>query len=128
MSALYLDDYLPAATKDDVNAERDRRLLAGFLFRGKRIQADMASQSAIAINAQRAKVAVDSGASPDYLRWADTERDFMWIAADNTMLVELQQLAASHLEMSQRSARRLKDRIAAGERIVDVTEDALWLP
>lgn len=126
-------DVLQVATTADVDAERDRRLSAGFAYQGKLIQADLGSQTALNVFGQRAVVAVDNGALPGDLRWADAAKDFAWIAADNSMLpldapsmVEMQRMASAFLDRTRTAARRLKDRIAAGEHVLDVSEASLW--
>ena len=75
-----------APTAKDVNAERDRRLVADFTFRGRKFQRDPRSLSRITGAATLAGFARAAGAQPGNLRWANPERDFVWIASDNSLM------------------------------------------
>ncbi|MBQ2262711.1 MAG: hypothetical protein II336_15235 [Loktanella sp.] len=70
---------------DKVNSERDRRLAADFEFQGKMYQRDQVSITRISGAATLAGFAVGAGAQPGDLRWANPDRDFGWIAMDNTI-------------------------------------------
>ena len=74
----------PALTASDVNAERDRRM-ALFTFQGKSYDFDPDSQTNIAGAGTLAFAAIVNGKQPGDLRWADVDRDFGWIAHDNTV-------------------------------------------
>jgi hypothetical protein len=76
----------PASTPEDVNAERDRRLVADFTFRGRKFQRDPRSLQRITGAATLAGFALGAGAQPGNLRWANPERDFAWIASDNSLM------------------------------------------
>ena len=69
-----------------VNAERDRRLAGDFMFNGVPFQRDPTSLQRITGAATLAGFAIAQGAQPDDLRWANADRDFVWIASDNTVV------------------------------------------
>lgn len=69
-----------------INAERDRRLRDDFAFAGKMFQRDTVSLSRITGAATLAGFAMAQGAGVGNLRWANPERDFMWIASDNSLM------------------------------------------
>lgn len=69
-----------------VNAERDRRLCGDFLFNGVPFQRDPTSLQRITGAATLAGFAIAQGAQPGNLRWANADRDFAWIASDNTVV------------------------------------------
>jgi len=75
----------PEITAGSVNAERDRRLQADFEFHGKMYQRDAVSLQRIAGKATLAGFAIAAGAQSGNLRWDNPERDFGWIASDNTI-------------------------------------------
>lgn len=76
----------PPPSAADVNAERQRRLVADFTFRSKKFQRDERSLSRITGAATLAGFALAAGAQPGNLRWANPERDFVWIASDNSLM------------------------------------------
>jgi hypothetical protein len=115
-----------------VDVERDRRIAGGFIFNGTLYQARPADQLNIAGAAAGASIAITNGALPDDLRWQNPEVDFVWIAADNSMVpmdaqtvVAFGQAAMGHVSAHMWTARAIKDRIAAGETI-DIGSDAVW--
>ena len=69
-----------------VNAERDRRLHGDFLFNGVAFQRDPTSLQRITGAATLAGFALGAGAQPGDLRWANPDRDFVWIASDNSIV------------------------------------------
>lgn len=74
----------PPASKSDVDAERERRLCS-FVFSGVAYDFDESSRALI----DKARVSamnyiIVAGPQPGNLRWADANKDFGWIAADNT--------------------------------------------
>lgn len=78
----------PGADAVDVTAERDRRLMvfpyAGKLFNfvdGKGSDLNVAGAGTMAL------AAIVAGAQAGDLRWAYQDRDFTWIAADNTLIL-----------------------------------------
>ena len=76
----------PVPTAEAVNAERDCRLVADFTFRSRKFQRDPRSLSRITGAATLAGFALGAGAQPGNLRWANPERDFVWIASDNSLM------------------------------------------
>lgn len=69
---------------EKVNAERDRRLSSDFTFNGVAFQRDTKSLQRITGAATLAGFAIAQGAQPGNLRWSNPDRDFMWIASDNS--------------------------------------------
>lgn len=92
-----------------VDAERDRRISAGFEFQGVRYQSRLPSAGhpgdwdVFSGKALEAFIAVSSGAQPGDLRWAGSDEDFAWISADNSRVpmdaqtvIELGKAASLH--------------------------------
>jgi hypothetical protein len=75
----------PPPSGADINAERDRRTHAGFVFMGKLYQFDPDSRSRITGAATLAKFAIAAGKQAGDLRWINPAVDFSWIASDNTL-------------------------------------------
>lgn len=71
-------------TRAAINVERDRRLSADFTFNGKQFQRDSTSLARITGAATLAGFAVAQGSPVGNLRWANPDRDFEWIASDDT--------------------------------------------
>ena len=99
----------PAPTSADVDAERDRRISAGFEFEGVWYQSRLPSTShagdweVFSGKALEALVAIMAGAQPGDLRWSNPAEDFAWIAADNSRVpmdaqtvIELGKAASAH--------------------------------
>ena len=99
----------PLPTGSDVDAERDRRISAGFEFSGVRYQSRLAKGDLagdwdiISGKALEAFMAVVGGAQPGNLRWSDPAQDFAWIAEDNSRVpmdalavIELGKAASAH--------------------------------
>jgi hypothetical protein len=72
--------------RDQINAERDRRLSAPFAFAGKTFDRDATSVARINGASTLAGFALGAGAAPGDLRWHGGEADFVWIAADNSLV------------------------------------------
>ncbi|MEQ8601683.1 MAG: DUF4376 domain-containing protein [Marivibrio sp.] len=108
-----------------VNRERDRRIAAGFTFQGRRFQTDADSVKRIAGAASAALVAMTlQGAAPGDLRWADASADFVWIAADNSLVpmdapsvIAFAQAYMAHERALVFAAKAIKDRLRAGESV-----------
>lgn len=106
----------PGPTAAEVNAERDRRISAGFTFDGKRFAFDPDSKQRVTGAATLAGFAIAQGAAAGYLLWHGGATPFVWIADDNT-LVEMDaptcfafgQAAAAHETAHIFAARQLKD-------------------
>lgn len=70
-----------------VNAERDRRVAAGFSFDGKLFDSRPEDQKRINGASSLAHIALTvGGKQPGDLRWHDGAADFAWIAQDNTLV------------------------------------------
>lgn len=65
-----------------VDRERNRRL-SSMNFQGHVYDFDTESRRRISANKVNAQVAIIGGSQQGDLRWADPDRDFAWIAADN---------------------------------------------
>lgn len=100
---------LPAVTGAMVDAERDRRISAGFEFAGVLYQSRLPTMNhagdwdVFSGKALEAFIAVSGGAQPGDLRWSDPDSDFAWIAADNSRVpmdaqtvIELCKAASAH--------------------------------
>lgn len=106
----------PTFTPSMVDAERDRRIEAGFEFQAvwyQSRQQDRENMSGAAVAALAAMVA---GAQVGDLRWHGGNADFAWIAADNTMtpmdaqtVFALGQAAMAHKQAQIFAGRALKD-------------------
>lgn len=75
-----------AARSEAVNAERDRRLRAGFVFQGTLFGFDDVSKSRITGAATLAGFAMGAGAQPGDFFWANADEGFGWIAHDNSVV------------------------------------------
>lgn len=98
-----------AMTAQDVDAERDRRITGGFMFKRRPIQSDPESMRRIeAAAASASRSLLMNGSENDYF----TD----WVCADNTQLtltirrmLRLADVAATHERRALRAARALKD-------------------
>lgn len=79
-------EQIAARRRTAIDAERDTRIAAGFTFGGVRFQLDSESQDKVTAMGAAAKFAVLGGAQAGNLRWADPDRDFSWIATDNSQV------------------------------------------
>jgi len=119
-----------------IDAERDRRISAGFEFAGVRYQSRLPSPEragdweVFSGKALEALMAVLDGAQPGDLRWSDPAEDFAWIAADNSRVpmdaqtvIELAKAASAHRSRHTFAGSDLKalDPIPA-----DYTADHYW--
>jgi len=116
-------------TANDVTAERNRRLLT-FAFNGRQYQFDPESKSNVAGAGTLALAAIINGAQPGNLRWADANRDFTWLAADNT---SVSMDAQTTFAFAQAAAKWVSDHIYAARAIKDMNPipadyaaDARW--
>lgn len=119
-------------TDTDVNTERDRRINAGCLFNGVLYDSDAAARENIAGAYSAALTYLASGASDadSNLRWNDPERDFEWIAHDNSTtpftpaaMIAFGQSALSWKSRHIFAARALKD---SGTIPTDYADDKYW--
>lgn len=118
-------------TAADVDVERDRRMAAGVEFKGSLFQSRPSDHENIIGAAQLAFMAVASGAKQGNLRWSDPNRDFTWIAADNS-LVPMD--APAVVELGKAVIARKQSLIHAGRQLKDMAEipsdyiDDKWWP
>lgn len=105
-------------TKAMVDAERDRRIAAGFMFNGKMIDFDQVSKENITGAGAMAGTALAMGAVTGDLHWHGGAEPFSWITADNTKL-ELD--AASMFAMSQAAGNHVTAHFFAGRTLKDFT-------
>lgn len=114
IGALYVDgEFLPPPPPpidpSAVDAERDRRISAGFEFQGVRYQSRLPSTGhpgdwdVFSGKALEAFIALSGGSQPGDLRWAGPDEDFAWISADNSRVpmdaqtvIELGKAASAH--------------------------------
>ena len=73
-------------TSGMVNAERDRRIAAGFTFNGAMFDSRPEDQKRIAGAAQLAFMAIVAGAQAGDLMWHGGVQPFAWIALDNSIV------------------------------------------
>lgn len=119
-----------------VDAERDRRISAGFTFQGVRYQSRLPAGNqpgdwdVFSGKALEALIAIMAGAQPGDLRWSDPAADFAWIAADNTRVpmdaqtvIELGKAAAAHRSAHTFAGSDLK---AMAPIPADYTADHWW--
>jgi hypothetical protein len=121
----------PAPTGADVNAERDRRIAAGFTFDGKLYDFDSRAKANISGAAQLAFMAVVAGAEPGNFRWHGGEVNFDWIAGDNSTVsmdaqtvIAFGRAAAHHEQAHIMIARGLKDMDPIP---ADYADDTYWV-
>lgn len=81
-----LDEVPVLPTREQVNAERDRRIEANFVFDGNPYQFDEMSKQRITGAATLAGFAIGKGAPEGYLRWADADNDFVFISAEDVFV------------------------------------------
>lgn len=106
----------PAPSAAEVNAERDRRIHAGFSFSGKTYAFDPSSKQRVTGAGTLAGFALAAGAQPGDMLWHGGQQPFRWIADDNS-LTEMDaqtcfafgQAAAAHEEAHIFAARAIKD-------------------
>lgn len=103
-------------TAENVDKERDRRLIAGFTYNGHTFDSDPLSIQKVTGAALKANVAVLGGALVGDLRWFDPNEDFDWIARDNSRVtLDAHDMAAMgdalaiHQKQIIYAARDLKD-------------------
>jgi hypothetical protein len=116
-------------TSEDINAERDSRIAAGFEFRGERYQSDSESRRRIADAATEALEAIIMGVEGGNLRWSDPANDFAWRTADNfyipmdaPTMIDLHKAARAQEAWIIARAQALKANLPT-----DYTEDKHWI-
>lgn len=126
------DQWVPPPVQPDrVDAERDRRIGTGFTFQGHPYQTGDGDRENIAGAAQIAFMAVVNGAAVGNLRWASTDRDFVWIDSNNVLVpmdaqtvVLMGQAAAAWKTRHIYAARELKSKNPIP---MDYTDDKYWV-
>jgi hypothetical protein len=120
----------PAPSLELVDAERDRRIAAGFTFGGVLYQSRPEDRENIMGAATAALGAMMQGAQAGDYRWHGGDSDFVWIAADNfTHAMDAQtvfafgQAAMAHKTALIFAARAIKD---ADPIPADFTSDGYW--
>jgi hypothetical protein len=113
-----------------VNAERDRRIGAGFYYNAARFDWDLRAQKFMTGKATLAGFAIAAGAVPGDLMWDGTGNAFGWILSDNSVMpLDAQGLfaaavvAAAHEQSHVNAARAIKQ---AAVPPADILADALW--
>ena len=119
-----------------VDAERDRRISAGFEFAGVRYQSRLPQDGkagdweVFSGKALEALMAVLNGSQPGDLRWSDPAEDFAWIAADNSRVpmdaqtvIELAKAASAHRGRHTFAGSDLKQMTPIP---ADYTDDQWW--
>lgn len=121
---------VPPPTASEVDAERDRRIAAGFIFAGKLYQSRPENRENIAGASTAALAALVNGAQPGDLRWHGGDSDFCWIADDNSLttmdaqtMFAFGQAAMAHKQAHIFAARALKD---ADPIPADYADDIHW--
>lgn len=121
----------PTVTPAMVDAERDRRMDAGIVFEGVQFQSKANDRENITGAALLATMAMMKGAAAGNLKWSDPERDFVWIAADNSTVT---MDAPTVAEFGQAAAARKQALIYAGRELKDMESipadyaDDKWWP
>lgn len=100
-----------------VNTERDRRL-STYTFGGRSYQFDVESQVNVAGAGTLSLAAIIAGKLANDLRWADPDKDFAWLAADNTVVT---MDAQTTLAFAQAAARWKADHIHAARAIKNLS-------
>lgn len=117
----------------DVDALRNEKIAAGFIFDGTLYQSRPGDLENIAGAATSAVAALIAGAQAGDLRWADPDQDFAWIASDNGMVtmdaptvVAFGNAAMAHKSGLIFAASAIKARLRAGETIADIAAAPEW--
>lgn len=119
-----------ARLRAEINAERDRRIVEGFVFMGRRFDFDQESAANITGAGASAGVAVAMGAAAGDLRWADPGRDFTFLSRENVPVpmdaqtcFAFSQAAMAHKAAHIFAARHIKDLNPVP---YDYTDDRRW--
>lgn len=121
---------LAGPTPQMVDAERDRRIAAGFVFAGKLYQSRPEDRENISGAALAALAAQIGGAQSGDLRWHGGDSEFVWIAADNSLtpmdahtMFAFGQAAMAHKQAHIFAARAVKDAVPIP---ADYEDDGYW--
>jgi len=116
--------------KKFVNAERNRRIAAGFVWNGKTYQSDPESLANIAGAATSAIAALVAGVAPTEVYWTGTGAPFTWLADDNTLtqmtpqdIISFGNAAMTHKAAIVYAGRSLKDMSPIP---ADFADDKYW--
>lgn len=127
----YVQTLVPEYTSD-VDSQRDKRIIAGFLFKDHVFQADEKALRNINGTATGAALALIQQVQPGDLRWHGGDTDFGFIASDNTVVpmdvleaVAFGRTALEHVSRLTMKARDLKNRMLAGETI-NILDNNVW--
>lgn len=117
-------------SREDVNAERDRRIDGRFAFGGHIFQSDTEARENISGASAAAIGAIMLGAQAGDLRWHGGDEDFAWLALDNTSVpmdaptvYAFGMAAMRHKSDHIWAARALKD---ADPTPADFADDSHW--
>ena len=117
-------------SSDEVDIERDRRIVDGFIFGGVKYQSRPEDRENIAGASQVAFAAIVGGAQVNDLYWHGGTDPFVWIAADNSLnpmdaytMFNFGKVAMEHKQSMIFKARALKDMDPIP---TDYTEDKHW--
>ena len=115
---------------EQVDAERDRRIEAGFSFSAVQFQSRTQDQKRISGAAIMAVAAMMAGAQVGNLRWHGGATDFAWIAADNSIVT---MDAQTMFAFGSAAAAHESGHVFAGKSLKgmdpipqDFTDDAYW--
>lgn len=113
-----------------VDAERDRRINAGFTWQGKGWQSDADSRENINGAYSSALAYLLSGGQPDEVYWSDPNTPLTWLAEDNSlvtmtpaMMIDFGNAALTHKKAHIFAGRALKDMDPIP---TDYTDDKWW--
>lgn len=120
----------PPPSEAEVDAERDRRISAGFVFAGVTYQSRPEDRENIMGAGTAALGAMMQGALPGDYRWHGGDSDFVWIAADNSLnpmdaqtVYAFGLAAMAHKTAHIFAARAIKD---ANPIPTDFTDNVFW--
>ncbi len=120
----------PPLSSTDIDSERDRRIDSGVSHQGDSYQSRAGDRENIAGAAQLAFMAIVGGAKAGDFRWLSPEKDFVWIASDNSLvpmdaptMVEFGKTAAAQKQALIFAARAIKDMEPIP---VDFADDKWW--
>lgn len=118
-------------TPDQIDSERDRRIVHNFVFASKSIDLSAPSKERITGAAALAGFAIINGATVGDLRWTNPAFDFNWITSDNSLLAldaydmfDLGRSAAAHIYQHIFKGRLLKDTDPIPQ---DYFDDSYWV-
>jgi hypothetical protein len=119
-----------AASSENVDAERDRRISSGFTFGAIRYQSGPEDRENIMGASTAALAAIMGGAAAGDFRWADPEADFLWIdEANDSHLMDAQTMfafgktALAHKQAHIFAGRAIKDMSPIP---IDYQDDKYW--